>query len=339
MTPSNIPKAWHWPIRVGGSALLAALLTVALVAAFASQAFWQEWSSIAVETSDRGRMEAGWILDGAHDWARARLRDDAKSSGAADHDGESWAQPVVRLPLDLFLAGSEETEDRSAPDADIAADVDSNVPAAPFVSQQLSDAQGKLNLLNLLEGQALSPLWLQAFEKLFQVLKLPQEKLVTLSNNLRQASTTRSLTGDDRTASAGPVLLPQQMSQLVWLGLDSATLDALQAHVTLLPNRTPVNLNSASVEVLESLLPSIKRTDAERIVALRQFQPFQSVADAGISNLQSEVQYSVSSRFFELHTEIGLGPISVAESALLQRDGANVRTLWRRRAMAKENSW
>jgi general secretion pathway protein K len=318
------------PRQGRGSALLAALLTVALVAAFASRAYWQEWRSIEVETAERSRLQAGWLLGGTHDWARARLRDDALNGGAADHLAEAWAQPVVNMPLNAFGAGDVAMDDRSSTAVNLMAELDTGAHAAPFVSQQLSDAQGKINLLNLLENQALSPVWLQAFDKLFEVLKLPPEQLVSLSNQLRQASVGQG-------GGAAAPILPQQMSQLVWLGLAPATLDALQPHVTLLPSRTPVNLNTASVEVLQSLLPSVKRVDAERVVALRQATPFQTVADAGISDLQSEGQYSVSSRFFELHTEIGLGPVSVAENALLQRDGINVRTLWRRRAVAAEN--
>ncbi len=316
MTTDKCRKVWpvpRWPHAARGSALLAALLTVALVAAFASQAFWLEWRSIEVETAERGRLQAGWLLDGAHDWARARLRDEAPAG----------AQAVVNMPLDAFWAGG-------------LAEAPLSAPVAPFVSQRLSDAQGKMNLLNLLENQALSPVWLQAFDKLFEVLKLPPEQLVTLSRNLRLASSARNVAGAG-TASAGSVLLPQQMSQLVWLGLAPATLDALQAHVTLLPHRTPVNLNTASVEVLQSLLPSFKRAEAERIVAERLSTPFKTVADTGIFDLQSEGQYSVSSRFFELHTEIWLGPVSVAENALLQRDGGSVQTLWRRRTVAAEN--
>jgi general secretion pathway protein K len=316
---------WHQPAR--GSALLVALLTVALVAAFASQAFWLEWSRVEVETAERGRLQAGWLLDGAHDWARARLRDEGLNGGGIDHGSQAWAQPVVNMPLDAFLAAGGANDDQSSTVAGGLAEADSSASVAPFVTQQLSDAQGKMNVLNLLENQALSPVWLQAFNKLFEVLKLPPEQLVTLTKNLRLASA----------ASAGSVLLPQQMSQLVWLGLASGTVDALQAHVTLLPNRTPVNLNSASVEVLQSLLPSFKRAEAERIVAQRLSTPFKTVADTGISDLQSEGQYSVSSRFFELHTEIWLGPLNVAENALLQRDGSSVRTLWRRRTVAAEN--
>ena len=314
-------QAFHLPHQTVGSALLAALMTVALVAVLASQAFWQEWRSIELETADRSRLQAAWLLSGTHDWARARLRDDAQRSAAVDHASDAWAQPVVRMPLANFLGGSVAAKEGDA----------------SFVSQQISDAQGKMNVLNMLEGDAFSAQWLQAFDKLFEVLKLPPEQLVTLSSNLRQASA-RSQAGAGSAALAGAVLLPQQSTQLVWLGLAPATLAALQAHVTLLPSRTPVNLNSASVEVLQSLLPSFKRADAERVVALRQSKPLQAVSDAGISDLQSEGQYSVTSRFFELHTEISLGPVRVAENALLQRDGSHVRTLWRRRAVAAEIS-
>jgi general secretion pathway protein K len=323
MRPVPLRQVFYRPQQAVGSALLAALLTVALVAVLASQAFWQTWRSVELESADRGRLQAAWLLGGTHDWARARLRDDAQRSTAADHAGEAWAQPVARMPLATFLAGSAvETE-------------------GAWVSQQLSDAQGKMNVLNLLADQTLSASWLQAFDKLFEVLKLPPEQLVTLSTNLLQASARRQSgsgtgTGTGATALAGSALLPQQATQLVWLGLAPATLAALQAHVTWLPSRTPVNLNSASVEVLQSLLPSFKRADAERIVALRQSKPLQTVSDAGISDLQGEGQYSVSSRFFELHTEISLGTVRVAENALLQRDGVAVQTLWRRRAVPAE---
>jgi general secretion pathway protein K len=305
MRASQIFRTVDGPQQAAGSALLAALLTVALVAALASQTFWQEWRSIELETADRSRLQVAWLLVGTHDWARARLRDDAQRSAAADHAGEAWAQPVAQMPLAAFLGGSGLSNERSF--------------QGLLVSQQLSDAQGKMNVLNLLEGPSISAPWLQAFDKLFEVLKLPPEQLVTLAGNLRQTSA---------------VLLPQQPAQLVWLGLAPSTVAALQAHVTWLPSRTPVNLNSASVEVLQSLLPSFKRADAERVVAQRQTKPLQSVSDAGINDLQSEGQYSVSSRFFELHTEISLGPVRVAENALLQRDGVNVLTLWRRRAVA-----
>ena len=46
------------PIRQRGAALLAAMLTVTLVATFASTAMWQQWRAIEIEAGGPARV--GW---------------------------------------------------------------------------------------------------------------------------------------------------------------------------------------------------------------------------------------------------------------------------------------
>ncbi len=305
-----------------GAALLAALLTVALVAVFASQAFWQGWRGIEQENLDRTRLQGNWVMVGALDWARAQVRDDSLRSAQVDHAGEPWAQPATELSLSAFLAGS-----RVEPPADAGAQVPEAAPAErAYVTLQLQDAQGKLNALNLLEGQALSATWLRAFERLFELLNLPPEQLMLLTQGLRLANA--SIGGGPQSTSAP--LLPQQAEQLAWLGLEPATLTALQAHVTWLPARSPVNLNSASAEVLMAVVPGWQRPEAERLIAQRQIKPLQSVAEAGLGTMPNDGTYSVNTRFFELQASFRLGAVQRMEHALLQRDAADVRTLWRR---------
>ncbi|MFN3377379.1 MAG: hypothetical protein ACK40S_12615, partial [Burkholderiaceae bacterium] len=53
-----------------GAALLVAMLTVTLVATWAATALWQQWRAVEVETAERARVQASWILVGALDWAR-----------------------------------------------------------------------------------------------------------------------------------------------------------------------------------------------------------------------------------------------------------------------------
>jgi len=86
-----------------GAALLMAMLTVTLVATFASAAMWQQWRSVEVETAERSRVQASWVLTGALDWARLILREDARSGGA-DHLAEPWAVPLQEARLSTFLA-------------------------------------------------------------------------------------------------------------------------------------------------------------------------------------------------------------------------------------------
>jgi general secretion pathway protein K len=85
------------PLPQRGAALLAAMLTVALVATFAAGALWQQWKSIEIESAERQRTQARWLLTGALDWARVILREDARSGDAsapADHLAEPWAVPL-----------------------------------------------------------------------------------------------------------------------------------------------------------------------------------------------------------------------------------------------------
>ena len=89
--------------RQTGAALLAAMLTVTLVASLAAAALWQQWRSIEVESAERTRQQSLWVLTGALDWARLILREDARSGGA-DHLGEPWAVPLEEARLSTFLA-------------------------------------------------------------------------------------------------------------------------------------------------------------------------------------------------------------------------------------------
>src|SRR6202008_3532089 len=80
-------KSRFLPSNQRGAALLMAMLVVVLVATFAAASLWQQWRSVEVETAERARIQSGWILTGALDWARLILREDGLS-GQADHLAE-----------------------------------------------------------------------------------------------------------------------------------------------------------------------------------------------------------------------------------------------------------
>src|SRR5690349_432359 len=123
-------------LREAGAALLAAMLTVSLVATFAAAALWQQWRSVEVEAAERARVQSSWILTGALDWARLILREDARSGGA-DHLAEPWAVPLEEARLSSFLAA----QSGGTSDATSGTDAD-NV----FLSGQVSDQQALLNV-------------------------------------------------------------------------------------------------------------------------------------------------------------------------------------------------
>jgi general secretion pathway protein K len=136
--------------------------------------------------------------------------------------------------------------------------------------------------------------------------------------------------------------MPEQVSELLWLGLTPASLSLLSLHITLLPTRTPVNLNTASAEVIHAITPGLEMADAQKLVSARQRSPFRALTDvaqigAGRPGQFNESQHTVSSRFFEVRGSLRLDQTTLQERSLVQRDGLTVRTLWRHRGVIPES--
>jgi general secretion pathway protein K len=306
--------------RQTGAALLTAMLTVALVASMASAALWQQWRSVEVETAERTRTQSLWVLSGALDWARLILREDARSGGA-DHLGEPWAVPLEEARLSTFLAADKNnTVDGAEASAQI------------FLSGRITDLQGRMNVLNLVENGKVSAPWLKAFTRLFEQLGLTASELSTVAENLRFAQDHAVQTSSSLLAP----LVPQRVSQLRWLGLSENSLAKLGGYITVLPVRTPVNLNTASVTVLYACIPTLDLAQAQRLASSRQTGHFRTLNDVGkvVAEVADEVrdaQHSVSSRFFEVQGRLRLDQTVVEEQSVVQREGLIVTTLWRDR--------
>jgi general secretion pathway protein K len=301
-----------------------AMLTVALVASLAAGALWQQWRSVEVETAERARVQSRWVLIGALDWARLILREDARSGGA-DYLAEPWAVPLEEARLSTFLASDKTTTLENDDSA-----------AQTFLSGLITDLQARLNVTNLIDGNKVSEPARQAFVKLFEQLGLPPSELTALAENLRLAQ--------DTSAAPQAPLLPQRVDQLVWLGLSPRSLAVLRPYITLLPVRTPVNLNTASATVLYACIPALDMAGAQRLVSARQSSHFRTLADAAAlisqgSRALNESQHSISTRFFEIQGRLRLDQSVVEERSVVQRDGLSVKTLWRERGnQGRQNS-
>lgn len=301
------------------------MLTVTLVASFAAAAAWQQWRAVEIETAERSRVQASWLLVGALDWARLILREDARAGGA-DHLAEPWAVPLQEARLSSFLATDKNNTALSADDES----------AEIFLSGQIIDLQSRLNVLNLVEGGKVSEPAMRSFIKLFTLLGLNQSELFRLIEGLTAASDI-SDTPANNTANRFAPLLPQRLEQLVWLGLSQATLDAITPFVTLLPTSTPINLNTAPAEVLYASVADLALDGARLLVTQRATQHYRNVSEASklqpaIATQFNDGQHSVSSRYFEIRGTLRFNTTLIQERSLVQRDGLDVKTLWRERA-------
>lgn len=304
------------PRRQRGAAILLAMLTVALVTTMAAAALWQQWRSVEIEARERERLQAAWVLVGALDWARLILREDARSGGP-DHLAEPWSIALREARLSTFLA-------MEPGDGALGDDV--------FLSGQITDAQARLNISNLIVGNQVSPADRETFARLFAQLGIASAELETLVDKLLLATG-----GSDKADDANvPVpLYPQRFAQLAWLGLSARSLALLEPYVVVLPTRTQLNLNTASAQAIAARIDGVDLSDAANLVQARSRTPFRTLAEVGrllpAAQRLDPSQVGVASRFFEVQGRLRMRDTDVFERSLVQRNGLSVITVWRER--------
>jgi general secretion pathway protein K len=337
MTHAKI-SAWAKPevIQQRGAALISAMLVVTLVATLASVALWQQWRYVEIESAERHRVQSAWLLNSALDWSRLILREDAMSNasgsaaksgnsssppnappaalaGTVDHLGEPWALPLKEAKLSSFLAQDQQLREG---DPEV------------FLSGQVTDAQSRLNLANWTDAadakgkaQLLDPMQ-KAMVRLFNVLGLPRSELEALSAAWLAA------------AKGQGNLMPQNVAQLQWLGLSKTSVQRLSPFVTLLPESTPLNLNTATAEAIYASLPGLDLATAKQFVQQRTLSHFDNLAEAAkVLKVQSldPKAHSVNSRYFEVWGRLRMEDRTQEETALLFRNNGQVNYVWRQK--------
>jgi general secretion pathway protein K len=299
-----------------------------LVATLAAASLWQQWQAVAIEQAQRQRTQAALILQGALDWARLILREDARSNqreGNPDHLGEPWATPLAEARLSTFLAADGNSE--GLPDA--------------FLAGEIRDMHACLNINNLVPQDQpagdeldISPLELDAFRRLYRTLGLAPAEIDAAANRLLQAAQSKN-TSDAPTSP----LRPQRLSQLSWLGISEASLRRLEPHLCVLPEDTIVNVNTASETVLLAALPGLDAAGARSLIQARESKPFRTLSEAqavlpGIDRVMIQERFGVQSQFFEIRGQLRLDTAVISERSLVQRQGLEIKVLWRERFSA-----
>ena len=312
-----------------GAALLLAMLVVTLVATLASAALWQQWRSAEVEQAERRRVQAGWVLTGALDWARLILREDARdnqSSGNADHMGEPWAMPLEEARLSSFLAVDKNNNTDGMLEA--------------FLSGEVIDLQSRMNFMNVVRTAGtgaqtkveLSEADMRSFAKLYEQLGLPGSELTAAANELRA---TMALALSDPMPSR-TALMPRKYAQLGWLGISRNSLTVLEPYVTVLPTRTTLNFNTASAQAISASVQNLDMAQARQITAAREREPFKTLSDvrtvvpARVAEL-SDTYHGVRSNHFEVRGRLRLDDTIIEERSLVVRSNLDVRIVWRER--------
>jgi general secretion pathway protein K len=300
--------------RERGAALLIAMSLLVLVSTLAAGMVWQQYRAIQVEAAERSRTQSAWILNGALDWARLILREDARSGGPTALT-EPWATPLAEARLSTFLAADKDNNTEGGPDA--------------FLSGVIIDLQSRYNLRNLIDGNKITESELLTLQRLCEAAGVPADTAPRIAEGLRAA-----WAGGETQAGAMP-LAPRTLAQLQWLGIDPVALDRLQAFVVLLPVRTTVNINTADVEVITAVSPGLDAGAAQALVQARQRAAFKSVAAAASllssSTLLDPKNVNTQSSFFEVRGKLRLDERALEERSVVERRGLDVVTILRER--------
>jgi general secretion pathway protein K len=291
--------------RQRGVAVVLAMGVVALaaIAAAAMLASQSTWSRHAELTSEHVQAQA--LVQAGVDWARALLSDDRRLS-SVDHLGEPWALRLPPVPVDNGeLAG------------------------------RIDDQLGAFNLNNLVRNGAVSPAHLAQFQRLLQILGLPDALAGSLVDwiDADTEDTHYQRLQPPYLAANRPLIDVAELALV--RGFDEAVRARLRPFVTALPRFTAVNVNTATPEVLAAVVRELDLDDARALTAQRERAYFRNVTEFLAQLPPGAVaegnDIATGSNFFRASVRVTIGGAQARGTALLAREPRGWPTVvWRK---------
>jgi general secretion pathway protein K len=299
------------PARQRGTALITAILVVALATAIAAALTWdlfldqrRAMGRIAV---DRGLM---YSL-GAEAWAKQILRDDAQDN-STDHPNEPWATQIAPLPIE----GGQ-------------------------IQGRIDDLNGRFNLNNLIDANgATDAVAVEGFRRLLMALDLDVRLADRMADWIDRdfepnfpdgAEDSEYLSRSPPFRAANRPITSVSEVLMVYPELGYSNYLRLRPFVSALPRGTRININTALPEVLLTASDELGPREAEWIVIDRPQDGWESLEQLGQMIPQSaRAQLGVSSDWFRLSVRVDVGTQRFTMYSLLHRGaGGTVTTVIR----------
>lgn len=293
--------------RVRGVALITALLITALAGSVAAGLAWDNALDVRRTMVMMYRDQAVQVAVGSEGWVRTILQDDAAST-TNDHLEEIWATEIPALPID-----SEAVQGQ--------------------IWGGIEDLQARFNVNNLIDGSGqVDTAALEQFERLLAALDL-DPRLASLAADWLDPDQTEAIPDgaeDPLYSGFTPAYrtADQAISNVTELaaidGMDRISFEILLPHVTALPGRTAINVNTASIPVLMSLGPNITLGDAEGLVSAREGGGFADYSDIFAPLVSPDLVpwIAESTEFFQLNAVVQIDTVRVSLFTVLHRDAS-----------------
>ena len=304
--------------RQHGVAVIMALLLTTLAITIVASLFWQQQVEVRSIENQRLQLQKQWILRSALDWASLILREDAKYSNVDTLD-EPWAVPLAETRLDQYV-------DNGHADADI---------ADATLSGGISDAQARFNLTNLCLNGIVNPVEVAAFARLLNNAKLNPALAQATAEVMAEAKRKPLADGANRDNQSAPQMmnLTQVDDLLAVPGFSPQMLAKISDSVIFLPRATPVNVNTASAEVLAARIEGLALADAIALVKSRNTASYRDLADFS-HRLQIKPFFvsasvaSVATNYFLVNGKVRMNRAGLDVQALIERNSMNTKLIW-----------
>src|SRR5260363_159986 len=301
--------------RARGAALMTALFVVALAALLVSGLLWRQHVQIRRLENERLMMRA------------------LGAAASVDYLGGVWAVPLAPTHLsDVLGRAGDAVRAQAGEDTEL--------------SGWVEDAQAKFNLRNLV-GASASGQWqpdivqIKNFQRLLSILKLEPELANAAAAHLRaalaglhppEAQTEPNDEAEDANPSTQPLFLDDLAMLLDVPGFSREVIARLAPFVTVLPQRSAVNVNTARAEVIAALFEGLGLANAQTLAEQREQIFFVHTADfvnraraisgAPLPLNANAQQFDVKTRFLIIHGRIRHGRVQLARDAWVYRDRA-----------------
>lgn len=235
-----------------GAAVVSALIVVAIVAALTTSLFQRQTASTRRVENEQARVQARAMLAGGIDWARLVVRDHGRREPTTRGD-QLWATPILDTRIE------RPGDDRVA-----------------VFSGRVQDEQGKYNLYNLARNGVPQPEQEEILRRLLGALQLPDTlaadmvDLIAAAQPPALAADAPAPQGQARATPDARAPLPRGIDDVAaLLGLEAPARDALRRTMTVLPEATRVNVNTAPAEVIAALVPGLSLSQARAMAGER----------------------------------------------------------------------
>ncbi len=207
-----------------------------------------------------------------------------------------------------------------------------------LLEAQFNDVHGKLNINDVVDMQGVViPLMEQRLKRLLNRLAINTLKVESLQDWIDENQDPTNYAGfEDYDYLGGDVPYHTgaqpfyDVSELLLIkDFDRKDYEKLLPHISVLPQgQAPINVNTASAEVLQSIVEGLSDQEAEALVARRDDKRWKDVAEfksePELNGKNFDAHYlSVQSSFFEIATQITLADRKVRLLSLVYRDSSD----------------